>query len=480
MLDSSPKLPGIVMPDPRPTPQEAATIPPLRLGEEATLPPPVRPFGDLPRSFGRYRLEKLLGQGGMGVVYLATDTQLNRLVALKIPELSGPATASARTRFLREAQAAAALQHPNICPIFDVGEHEGTPYLTMAYLCGQPLSCRLDPAKPFEPSAAIDLVRKLALALHEAHARGVVHRDLKPGNIIIDDRGEPFVLDFGLARRADWVGGQLTQQGDVLGTPAYMPPEQILGHVTEIGPATDIYSLGIILYELLTGSPPFAGDLLAVMSQVTLDDPPLPSRRRSGVDPRLDAICLRALAKKPADRFPTMQLFAEALAGCGGGSAQARRSAHQVIGPATLTLRVVGTPFAYRPRANQTIISVGRQRRKAGEPDDTGNDMVLRVPGSTDLSARISRRHFEIHVDGGQFFVTDRSKVGTLLNDTPLSRNVATPLASGDRLVVAGVLELEVALHLTPTVQIAAPQVQLPGASGAILEATFGDMVTME
>lgn len=460
-----------------PYPGDAPTLAPRAADDQPDLPPITNPAAALPRPFGRYRLDQFLGQGGMGIVYKAHDTQLNRAVALKIPTLSGAGAAKAKARFVREAQAAAALQHPNICQIYDIGEVEGASFLTLALIQGEPLSRRIRPGAPFEPRAAAELVRKLALALQSAHAQGVIHRDLKPGNVMIDQRGEPIIMDFGLARRADLVAEQLTHQGDVLGTPAYMSPEQITGEVAAMGPGCDVYSLGVILFELLTGTVPFQGDVISLVSQVTLDDPPPPSRRRSGLDPRLDPICLKALAKLPADRYPSMQAFADALASfLSPGRPEAPRARGQQI----LTLRVLGTPYAYRPLPNQTVITVGRQRRKPGDADDTGNDVVLRVPGNSELSTRISRRHFEIHRDGDQYSVTDRSKVGTELNGTPLSRGAATPLTSGDRLVVAGVVELEVVLHAAGPLRLARPEVLLPGVAGVVLEATLGDMVTTE
>jgi serine/threonine protein kinase len=452
-------------------------------GEAVTLPPQSDDATSLiasaalilPRPFGRYRLERLLGQGGMGIVYLAQDTQLNRAVAMKVPTLTGGRSDSAKARFVREAQAAAALQHPNICPIYDIGEIDGVLYLTMAFLQGEALSHRIQNRKPFEPRAAAELVRKLALALQSAHALGVIHRDLKPGNIMMDDRGEPIIMDFGLARRADLVSEQLTHQGDILGTPAYMSPEQMLGEIAMMGPGCDIYSLGVILFELLTGTPPFRGDLPSLVSQVTLDDPPPPSCRRPGIDPRFDAICLKALAKLPSLRFSSMQAFADELTPLVEADRPKSSQGQQII-----TLRVLGTPYAYRPLPNQQYISVGRQRRKPGEPDDTGNDVVLRVPGNSDLSTRISRRHFEIHREADGYFVTDRSKVGTELNGALLTREMPVPLNSGDRLVVAGVVELEVVFHASGPARLVRPEVLLPGVAGIILEATLGDMVTTE
>lgn len=266
----------------------------------------------LPAPFGRYQLRKLLGKGGMGSVYLAHDTQLDRPVALKIPLLAGAEDAQVLARFYREAQAAAALHHPNICPTFDVGSIDSVPYLTMAFIEGKPLA-EYAAGRALPPRQIAFLVRKLALALHEAHKRGVVHRDLKPANIMIDKRGEPIIMDFGLARRARQGDARLTQLGQIMGTPAYMPPEQINGDIDAMGPACDIYSLGVILYELLAGRLPFSGDAMAMLAQVLMDQPPPPSQFRPDVDKQLQAVCLKAMAKKVADRYASMAEIAAAL-----------------------------------------------------------------------------------------------------------------------------------------------------------------------
>ncbi len=267
---------------------------------------------ELPASFGRYRLIKLLGKGGMGSVFLAHDAQLDRPVALKIPQLGSTQTASVLARFLTEARAAAAVHHPNICPIHEVGEIDGVPYLTMAFVEGKSLG-EYAALRPLSPRQSVALVRKLALALDEAHKRGVVHRDLKPANIMIDRRGEPIIMDFGLARRARPGDVRLTQDGACMGTPAYMPPEQVKGEIDVMGPASDIYSLGVILYELLAGRLPFSGDVMAVLAQVVMEEPPPPSRFCPELDPELEAICLKAMAKKIEDRYPSMAQLAAAL-----------------------------------------------------------------------------------------------------------------------------------------------------------------------
>ena len=266
----------------------------------------------MPASFGRYRVLKLLGKGGMGAVYLAQDTQLDRPVALKVPHFDAGESPQVLERFFREARTAATLQHANICPLHDVGEIDGTPYLTMAYIEGKSLR-EFAASRPLTSRQSALLVRKLALALQEAHKRGVIHRDLKPENVMIDRRGEPIIMDFGLARRTRGQDTRLTQQGSLLGTPAYMPPEQVSGDRNATGPASDIYSLGVILYELLTGRLPFHGDAMAMLSQVLMDEPPRPSSLRPGLEPEYEAICLKAMAKKIEDRYASMAEFASAL-----------------------------------------------------------------------------------------------------------------------------------------------------------------------
>jgi serine/threonine protein kinase len=268
----------------------------------------------LPASFGRYRLDKLLGRGGMGSVYLAHDSQLDRPVALKIPLFDSNDGSHVLERFYREARAAATVHHPNICPIYDVGEWEGLPYLTMAYIEGKALAEMIQAGKRWTPRQCATWVRKVALALADAHKHGVIHRDLKPANIMIDTRGEPVVMDFGLARRARAGDPRLTQKGVAFGTPAYMPPEQVSGDIEIMGPGTDVYSLGVILYELLSGRPPFTGDLMAVLSKVLLDEPPPLSQLRPDVPPKLEAICQKAMAKKVQDRYSSMTALAAVLA----------------------------------------------------------------------------------------------------------------------------------------------------------------------
>jgi hypothetical protein len=293
----------------KPTASNTPAPPPERLAKK-----PRPPAKELPGTFGRYQILKKLGQGGMGAVYLALDTQLERKVALKVPHFGPDEGPQALERFRREAKAAATLHHPNLCPVFDVGEQEGIHFLTMAFIEGKSLADVLKDGKGLPPRPVATIVRTLALALQEAHAKGVIHRDLKPSNIMLGPRQEPVIMDFGLARRSGAQDARLTKLGSVMGTPAYMAPEQVKGEVDAMGPGCDIYSLGVILYEMLAGRPPFSGPVMAVLGMVLTQAPEPPSKVRPGLDPALEAICLTAMAKEPAQRYGSMADLAAALA----------------------------------------------------------------------------------------------------------------------------------------------------------------------
>ncbi len=265
--------------------------------------------------FGRYRIIRALGKGAMGTVYLAEDTQLERQIALKTPHFTEDPTGAPLERFYREARAAGTLRHPHICPIHDVGQIDGKHYISMAYIEGRPLSAFIQPNKQQSERQILIVIRKLALALQEAHDHAIVHRDLKPANIMVDKRNEPIIMDFGLARQARRQGDlRLTQTGIIIGTPAFMSPEQVEGDPEKIGSPTDQYSLGVILYELLTGRLPFQGSMMVVMSQILSKEPPRPSQLRPEMDERVEAVCLKMMAKKPSERFPSMKAVADELA----------------------------------------------------------------------------------------------------------------------------------------------------------------------
>jgi serine/threonine protein kinase len=266
----------------------------------------------IPVEFGRYRLEKVLGEGAMGRVYLALDTQLNRRVALKVPRFAST-DSQALERFLREARAAALLRHSNICPIYDVGEQDGFHFLTMAFIEGNTLTQFTTPDNRLSQSDVAILVAKLARAMHEAHLNNVVHRDLKPDNVMIDLRSEPVIMDFGLARRECPGDETLTREGAMMGTPAYMSPEQMEGVLDRIGPATDIYALGVILFELVAGRRPFVGSTVSLAAQVLRDEAPSLLDLRPDADHLLIEVCAKCLNKQPEVRFATGNEMAAAL-----------------------------------------------------------------------------------------------------------------------------------------------------------------------
>ena len=294
------------------------------------------------RQFGDYELLEEIGRGGMGVVYRARQGSLSREVALKMI-LAGPfASPSFVERFRTEARAAANLQHPNIVPIHEVGEHEGLQYFSMELVSGRSLAEVLHDG-PMPPRRAAACLRPLALAIHYAHQRGILHRDLKPSNVLMDADGEPRLTDFGLAKRfapgpaledepetapagpsgegaeagrgsAALDDDALTLTGQVLGSPSYIPPEQASGKRGEVGPWSDVYSLGAILYHLLTGRPPFqAGTITDTLHEVLSAPPVLPRRLNPSLPRDLETICLKCLAKEPARRYPSAQALADEL-----------------------------------------------------------------------------------------------------------------------------------------------------------------------
>lgn len=267
----------------------------------------------MPFQLGRYEIREQIGRGAMGTVYLARDTILGRDVALKIPLLDA---AEGRDelieRFHREARTAGALRHPGICPVYDVDQVHGVHLIAMAYLSGQTLAERMGAGGLSERQAA-GLIRDIAAALDAAHRQGIIHRDIKPSNIMIDEAGQPVVMDFGLSVRYDADDIRVTKPGTVLGTPAYVSPEQIGEHSGEAGPQSDMYSLGVVLYELLTGRLPFTGTVAHVMHQIVHATPKPISAMQPAVNPELEAICLRMLQKQPEARFESMRQLIDVL-----------------------------------------------------------------------------------------------------------------------------------------------------------------------
>jgi serine/threonine-protein kinase len=272
-------------------------------------------------ALGDYDLLGVIGSGGTGVVYKARQRSLNRLVALKMVRGGTLASSEGLRRFRAEAETVAALDYPNIVPVYEVGEHAGQLFFTMKLLTGGDLARWFTAEAPQpgsgtpdrSPPAAARMMVEVARAVHHAHKRGVLHRDLKPSNVLLDAAGRPHVADFGLAK---WLTGDasLTETGALVGTPSYMAPEQAAGRVEDVGPPTDVYGLGGVLYALLTGRAPFRGrSALETLEQVRNVEPVAPSRLEPGMPRDLDAICMRCLEKEPRRRYPSAQALAEDL-----------------------------------------------------------------------------------------------------------------------------------------------------------------------
>ena len=288
-----------------------------RVGESAMSPSPrfsESPFQcvQMVGEFGDYELLEEIGRGGQGVVFRARQKSLNRIVALKVISLGQWASKTHLRRFRREAEAAARLEHPGIVPIHEVGERDGSCYFSMQLIQGG----QLDEAvrdKPMSSRQAAELIGKIARTVHYAHEHGILHRDIKPGNILLDSKGEPHLTDFGLARLLE-SETTITRTLEVMGTPSYMAPEQAAGRATELTSSTDVYGLGAVLYQLLTNHPPFAGGTTYETIRLLLETDPRPPRLSNHkIDRDLSTICLKCLQKDPARRYPSALALAEDL-----------------------------------------------------------------------------------------------------------------------------------------------------------------------
>ncbi|OWK39482.1 serine/threonine-protein kinase [Fimbriiglobus ruber] len=300
---------------------------PAGLPSGCGVEPSIHDGADLPQIPG-YEVEALLGRGGMGIVFRARHLRLNRIVALKMVLTGAYAGPLERERFQREAEAIAGLQHPSIVQIHDVGDSEGRPYFTMEFVEGGSLSQKLA-GTPHPARQAAVLLATLAEAAQAAHQGKIVHRDLKPANVLLTANGTPKISDFGLARRFGGEDG-LTRTGSVIGTPSYMAPEQARGEPLAVGPAVDIYALGAILYELLTGRPPFRAETAAeTIQQVIAQDPVAPSRLNGKVPRDLETICLKCLRKEPQQRYTSAAALGEDLQHFLRGEAIAARPEHR-------------------------------------------------------------------------------------------------------------------------------------------------------
>ena len=279
-------------------------------------PEATKPFPRSQQKVGRFELLGRLGVGGFGAVWKAWDPELDRMVAVKMPHPARSANGDEWARCRREARSVAQLRHPGIVTLFEVAELDGAPVLVSDFIEGVTLADHLT-AGELEPFKAAELVHEVALALHYAHSMGVVHRDVKPSNILLKRAGNngsvhPVVMDFGLALR-DTGETTMTMDGDVLGTPAYMSPEQASGQSHKVDGRTDVYSLGVILYRLLTGGLPFRGNSRMLLLQVMQEEPVPPRRLNRRIPRDLEIICLKAMAKDPSRRYDTAQAMADDL-----------------------------------------------------------------------------------------------------------------------------------------------------------------------
>ncbi len=372
-----------------------------------------RARSDPNRTIGRYVLIGEIGRGGMGVVHRAFDTALRRHVAIKMIIGDGimGADERQRRRFEREAVASAKLRHPGIVSIHEVGAHRGNPFLVMDLVDGESLETLLR-REALSPRRIAEIVHAVALALEHAHAHGVVHRDVKPENVLVDREGQPHVVDFGLARELS-SDDRLTMSGQIVGTPAYLAPEQTSGGSRAVGPSADVYALGGVLYRALAGRPVFeAAELMSLMRMVLFDDPEPLRRHRPGVHPDLETLTLKCLEKEPARRYPSAGALAADLrrfldgevieARPAGRVARARRWARRHRGRAALLLALVGlvvlasaggAAFLYEMRRRVAVERIAftdgaRARSTAAWEAFSGARQATRPEGETPAQAR--------------------------------------------------------------------------------------------
>lgn len=313
------------------------------------------------RQLGRYVLRERLGGGGGGAVYSAWDETLEREVAIKVFVPLPGASADMMERFQQEARLTARMNHPNIVPIYDVGEEAGVFYIAMRRLSGKTLGDRLTDRGPLPQTEAINTTLPLADALFYAHQRGIVHRDLKPANALFDDENRPMLVDFGIAKALDAGNERLTMTGTTIGTPPYMSPEQAAGE--EVDHRSDIYSLGILLYQMVTGRPPFQGNYPTIMRAHLYDPPPPPRSLRPDIHPDLERIILKALAKRPQDRFNNVAEMSDALKAVLRGDATRINLPPAVGGTLSPPAPRVAPPPPPRPTVAAPIETGGYQQR---------------------------------------------------------------------------------------------------------------------
>ena len=373
------------------------------------------------KAWGRFQIKEERGRGGMAVVYKAYDGILQRTVALKILLPTLAANKEFTERFRREAITAANLRHPNIVVIFDVGTHEQFQYIVMEYLDGETLQREIQKTKRLPVARLLGILGQLAGALDYAHEQGLVHRDVKPANIIIGRSDQVTLTDFGLVKAAR--GSQITGEGSTMGTLRYMSPEQAMGR--DLDSRADVYSLGVVVYETLAGETPFTGDTpYETLHSLIYKAPPPLSQRNPKIAPGVESAVLRALSKEADKRFGTAGEFVQALscaAGAGPGTDLVVRT-DSLLRDAFLLLT---SPDGRRFPVHRGGATIGR---------DAVNDIVLPY-------RQISRRHAQIQCDSGGCTVADLGSTnGTFINGTPLSPRKRYPLRPGDQLRIGPVL----------------------------------------
>lgn len=362
---------------------------------------------DQPHQLGKFEIVDVIGSGTFGSVYKSRDPELDRDVAIKVPHVGMLESKEDLERFVREGRAAAALRHPNICPVYEIGKHGDQHFIVMAYIKGKTLAAHLAKRRKFSARQAAIATRKLAQALQVAHELGIIHRDLKPANIIIDDFREPVIMDFGLARRENANEVKLTQTGQIMGTPAYMAPEQASGDVHAISPVTDIYSLGSILYEMLTGRRPFQGSVGEVMAKVLTEDPIPVSVHRKDVDSMLESICQKAMAKKIDDRYVSMaELAADLSSFLTGETPEPKPDPASVIGQVA------------SPRSLKLVVTAGAD---SGQIYPLSEELNLigrsRLCAVTINDPAVSKIHCRIRIFDNKAEISDaNSSWGTIVN----------------------------------------------------------------
>jgi len=359
----------------------------------------------IPHSFGRYRVDGVLGRGGFGAVYRAWDDQLQRPVAIKVTyrEKLAPAL---REMFLTEARSVAALDHPSIVPVYDVGQTDSGDYFVVSKLIGgSDLAARLQTDR-FTHEQAVDIIRSVALALHHAHSRGLVHRDVKPGNILIDNKGNAFLTDFGLALSEN----QLGRGASLVGTLLYMSPEQARREGNRVDGRSDVYSLGVVLYQLLTDRTPFRSpEALELLDLIATTDVRPPRQIDDTIPPQVEQVCLKALSRTPAERYSTAKDFADALA----------ESIHPSPPPVKRDRRVMlAAGLAFLATIGLVLLFMFRSGGAADSQGASATDIAsLVVPGGTlPADLRVERFEMQVSRNRGPFVPIDQ----------------AAPLRSGD------------------------------------------------